>query len=588
MQLTEADFLSVIESVIVGSAGAAPRVGGAPDSLSGSFVLTENPAFLRTVFERLAQQTDAVPSFERYLHFVTTLAKDPYCPKRPDFLPERVRTNGPFAGVHISYLLRLNDFQENIAPKLTANTAGYIYAVTKFHVHFDTDFWTKKRFRLPQILAAERERHTLITGQPGSGKSYLIKWLIYDALRRPNPPAIVVVDPHGELVSDIARMRIIYEKFQDRLILIDPSALNEYGKTPVFNPFFLKDRSPAAINDASQQFLEVFREMLEGDFSRPMETVLRQCLPHILRRDNAALLDLYNIVDSNDSAGLVAYAKENATHETDRQFFEYDFPSKGYEPTRVALRQRLQIFFSSPIFRNTFGGTDNSFDLEEAIKNRSIILFSCSKGKMGPSDAGLFSRFILASLYHFGMQQEKVSKEFRTPVELYIDELPLVVTPSIDDTLENLRKYRVSATLATQNIEQIDAKKTQQAVLASTAVKIMGENGANTQKILSKATGIEESELLALPAHSFIGYTRKMPAHLRFSVGSELSDPRASIHDDEFRELFARQLERYYRASHEMKGSTVDVSTARDIATPEKKPGLFQRGKKRKLSSDID
>lgn len=70
------------------------------------------------------------------------------------------------------------------------------------------------RDRLVQIASGvpvsetDRMRHTYITGGSGSGKSELIKRLVFRSARYDPRCACVVFDPHGDLAEQIAKWRI--------------------------------------------------------------------------------------------------------------------------------------------------------------------------------------------------------------------------------------------------------------------------------------------------------------------------------------------------------------------------------------------
>ena len=66
----------------------------------------------------------------------------------------------------------------------------------------------------------DRQRHTYVLGKSGSGKSELLKLLVYGYLRKPGSATVVVIDPHGDLAEEIARFK--EHRKSDRLIYIDP------------------------------------------------------------------------------------------------------------------------------------------------------------------------------------------------------------------------------------------------------------------------------------------------------------------------------------------------------------------------------
>lgn len=71
-------------------------------------------------------------------------------------------------------------------------------------------------------------KHTLITGQSGSGKSEILKTLCLSDINK-NDSSIIVIEPHGDLSIELVK------KINDinRLIFINPTL--ESSKTPTIN-----------------------------------------------------------------------------------------------------------------------------------------------------------------------------------------------------------------------------------------------------------------------------------------------------------------------------------------------------------------
>src|SRR5512132_1552281 len=90
----------------------------------------------------------------------------------------------------------------------------------------------------------DRQRHTYVLGKSGSGKSELLKLLVYGYLRKPGSATVVVIDPHGDLAEEIARFK--EHRSSDRLIYIDPYLDGSGGRMPTINPFALRDTGPQA------------------------------------------------------------------------------------------------------------------------------------------------------------------------------------------------------------------------------------------------------------------------------------------------------------------------------------------------------
>ena len=69
-----------------------------------------------------------------------------------------------------------------------------------------------------------RESHMYLTGKTGSGKSSYLEMLI-NAIRyksrKKEDAAIVVIDPHGDMVERIAQFKLVNRK-PERVVYVDP------------------------------------------------------------------------------------------------------------------------------------------------------------------------------------------------------------------------------------------------------------------------------------------------------------------------------------------------------------------------------
>lgn len=80
--------------------------------------------------------------------------------------------------------------------------------------------------------------HTYITGGTGSGKSELIKSLIWHYLTRNKGTGLVLLTPNGDIAEQVAKFWVNLES--NRLIYIEPSL---DGYFPCLNPFDVPNKA---------------------------------------------------------------------------------------------------------------------------------------------------------------------------------------------------------------------------------------------------------------------------------------------------------------------------------------------------------
>ncbi len=159
-----------------------------------------------------------------------------------------------------------------------------------------TEFLHKTR-SLP-IPEAATQYGTFIVGNHGSGKSEVIKQRIWHYLNKPTPQeTIVVIDPHGQMAPEIARMKPNYGS--DRLVYLDPTL--DPGFMPC--PEFLQSQASDGddLYKEAEHYGEALRMMagnVDPSVTGNMEALCRNCAHAILEHDHYNLRDLLALLNT--------------------------------------------------------------------------------------------------------------------------------------------------------------------------------------------------------------------------------------------------------------------------------------------------
>ena len=350
------------------------------------------------------------------------------------------------------------------------------------------------------------DRHLVITGRTGSGKTAFLRSLFYQIqhsshLKDPKKqPSLILLDPHGDLCEDILAFRLNLQK-PERVWYIDPQLEN--GKIPCINPFWRRVAEPFLIDVMSQQFAKAFSELIpEAGMSLQMEALLKPCLSVLLERGGCGLSDLQVFMDDTQNAKWVELGKKSSFH-IYRQFFETAFLSKKYAPTKLAIYTRLQHLQNNMMFYHMMNGPSN-IDLKRGMQDGKIILFNLSKGKLGEDSSRALGRFISATILSIVFQRASQSEHYRKPCYLLIDEFHNFTTESgsIQTVFSEARKYKLHLIVGTQSIGQLPSLL-QNMVLNNTAVKLAGINGLPALKAQAGDFGISYSAMQSLLPYEF-------------------------------------------------------------------------------------
>lgn len=410
-----------------------------------------------------------------------------------------------------------------------------------------------RRYFIP-VNEEHRQLHTYITGGTGSGKSEVIKSFIWHYLTRNTSTGIVLLTPHGKIAEEVAKMTVNLEN--DRLVYISPEL--EKNFFPCLNPFdienkeFLDDRE---CENYAESFRSVFEELLQGIFTEQMNALLKNILPIIVKYPNSSIYDLLAILDpTNEKAEkYINFAKKSFKNKNMLDFLQGQFlEDTSYQRTKNAMLTRLQAIFSS-ILMQAFMVGKTTIHLEQLINQRKLIIFNISKGN-APIEWEIIGKFVIASIKIISFKREKnFSKNF-VPCHLFIDECQNYISESIQEILEESRKYRLYLTLAQQTAGAKMSKDLFRSIMGNTGIKVTGRNGdIETLQIMAKSTGANLEELknflatgrFSLWKTALTGETQKSPVIV--DMPKNTLDNKQSMTDEQWEQVKILQLQKFYR-----------------------------------------
>lgn len=327
--------------------------------------------------------------------------------------------------------------------------AKFIYSLSMSKYIF---LWRFERI----IPYRARRNHTFIMAWSGSGKTELIKLIIYSLINSKRKISIVLFDVHWDLGNQVAQWKEFWV-YKNRLVIID-MFLKE-GYMPSFNPFYLKERTEKNIGRMTQALIGTFESLLGNSFTARMESVLRYCVPVLLRRENSSMKDLKRFMDIweyQNNQDLIKLGL-NSPFPEHREFFSNDFLDSSLDPTKRGLRDRISAYLSSPIFAKFTTGK-NSIDLEKLINQGKVIVLNISKWNLWDEISKAMWGLIFWYLQYLAFKRNDMPISHRRDVQVFIDEyqnLTVKDPKKFEDMLSEARKFGFSLTLANQYPKQI-------------------------------------------------------------------------------------------------------------------------------------
>jgi len=293
-----------------------------------------------------------------------------------------------------------------------------------------------------------KDRHVYIVGKSGSGKTNLIRNMIYQDIEKGN--GVGVMAPEAEMITEEI-MPYIPEHRVDDVIYFNPADTD----TPVtFNPLHLDEGED--IDLKVDENFTIFKRAFGEDAGPRMSEILRQALYALIERPGCTLLDVEKLLDRNDPAfrnEIIRESKDEGTIHFWRDVYP-QMPKDAHLP----ITTRLGRIVRPRMIRNILCNPQNSLDFRKAIDNKKILLFNLSDGILGEANSQILGQLIVSKFQMAVMSRADTSKFEREPFYLYIDEFQTftnIATTSYEKILSRARKYRLGLILAHQQTHQI-------------------------------------------------------------------------------------------------------------------------------------
>lgn len=291
------------------------------------------------------------------------------------------------------------------------------------------------------VSAETRLRHTHIIGATGTGKSTLLLNLIEQDIRLGN--GLAVLDPHGDLIEAILGY-IPKGRYED-VIIVDPA---DSAFPVAFN--ILSAHSEIEKDILSSDLVAVFRR-LSTSWGDQMNSVFANAILAFLESSKGGtLIDLrsFLIEKSFRDEFLKTVSDPHIVYYWEKEYPLLKSSSIG------SILTRLDSFLRPKMLRNMVA-QKKSFDFENILDTKKILLVKLSQGLIGSENSFLLGSFFVTKIYQAAMARQAKQKEQRSDFQLYIDEFQNFITPSLSSILSGTRKYHLGLTLAHQNMNQL-------------------------------------------------------------------------------------------------------------------------------------
>ena len=447
-------------------------------------------------------------------------------------------------------------------------------------------------------------RHHLYVARTRMGKSTLMHHIVVHKMMEKadgrDGDAIIVVDPHADLVSGLLRQ--VPESLIDRVRLIDLA--DERGAPGVnlldTRIFSDRDRTADSVVRIAKGLWDQWGPRMQSILEQIVKT-LHEANEHPATADDEQLtiLDALTLLaDDKFKNGVLTRVSDPYL----LQWWGRDFKGWRGETKADALapvQTRLSYYASSKRARAILGQPRSTIDMRRVIRDGGILLVSTAQGTAGKDVASLVGASLLNLVDAVIREQGSLPIEQRRGALVVVDEMQSMPGVDYESMLSELGKFGASFVLATQSLAKLDdlSRTMRDTLLANTGCLAVFQVAGNDARQMVWELGkdrVSEEDIVSLPVHqcyvrATVG-TERMPTFSMMVSKPEHGDPavaerikaRAASYLTTEEEIAAQQAEGRRRAE-EFRKAVKDIREGNEPSTNEQKdaPKDLERGDQR-------
>ena len=292
------------------------------------------------------------------------------------------------------------------------------------------------------IKQEDRAFHTYILGKTGAGKSNLLITKILQDIKHNR--GACVFDVHGDLIKTVSSNIPHYRK-KDIIYLNIPDRNLRLGYNPLKRVSYEK-RSLVA-----SAILDSFQKLWGGAWGIKMEHILRYILLTLLDQPKANMRDIVRILQEE------AYRKKcikNVVNPDVKNFWMKEYEKYGKNDVTPILN-KVGAFLVHPTIKRLLIDNADSLSFRKIMDEKKILLVNLSKGALGVDVANILGSLLLSTITSASFNRIDTKEHLRVPFHLYLDEFQNYTNKTLTEMLSELRKFKVTLTLAHQYLHQL-------------------------------------------------------------------------------------------------------------------------------------
>lgn len=374
--------------------------------------------------------------------------------------------------------------------------------------------------------------HAHVLGVSRVGKSILLGYFALERLKRNQ--SCFVLDPHGDLITNIQRM--IPENLRHKVIVID-FGLNDY--TPQIT--IRQNIDITNPSKASDDLTDSMRDVKSGkeNFWGPKMSYAFSCLYFIYCvLPELDLTDIRHLVSTTKQARVFRQkVKTRISHPIIKDFLD-ELDSTRFESIAPVITRLSHLLLDQKSLR-LFTLNKNKISISDIMENENypkLCLINLSVGIIGKQRSSILSGLMDALINNNALARANIPYHKRKPCTVIKDEFYLG-PGDLDSQLIGLAKYGLSVIFAHQYIDQVEGNTRD--VMATAGSRIIFKIRREDADRIGKDFGIDPKEFTDL---------RKFQAIVKIEDEIvKINTPKPCFPEKDFsKEIMKDNLEKYY------------------------------------------
>ena len=300
-----------------------------------------------------------------------------------------------------------------------------------------------------ELSLKERKQGTYIIGTTGTGKSTLIKNIIYQDLRNDQDHGLCVLDPHGDLIDEM--LELVPEKRKDDVILFNPMDMDHpYG----LNLLECDRTNPHEVRWVVSTVMGILQRLFETTWGPRLEHVLRHTLLTAMKLEGSTFIEVLLLLTNDDYRNQVLQSVDDPIL---IQFWN-DFPKSERERHELiaSTLNKISPFITDISLRNIIGQSKSTINIFKNMNEGKIIFVNLSKGDLGEANSALLGSVMVNQIMIAAFRRRSIRPKERLDFHLIVDEFQNFASESFAVLQSEARKYAVDVIVAHQFRDQLD------------------------------------------------------------------------------------------------------------------------------------